>query len=782
MLKNYFKIAWRLLWKNKLFSFINIMGLGLAIPFALLSLMQVQSMFEADNFHADSDRIYRVITDVRSGNGALTSYASSPPALAKELKENFPFVEETTHTRREYGWELTNKIKTIRVNPLFVEPAFFELFTFPLEKGSIPSEPNTLVISQEMAGIFFGEADPVGKTLSHHDYGELTITGVLKPFKRNTHFRADAMVSMATYSNFSREVSDWSKSGYTYIKMLKEGRKERLDAALLSLVQTKNTLQPDAADTKSFRSQAFSKISPDLEGLEDNPYADTLADMSVNLLMALTIILLAGFNYTNLTLARSLSRAKEVGIRKVTGASRTQLISQFICEAILVALFSLLIGYVVVKFMQYFVHVQWISWEVDNYFMLWAIFILFTMVTGALAGIIPAQIIAGFPAAKVLKGTLNPATFGKVGFRKSLVVIQFVVTACFVFFIANLYNQFRYQATDNENFNRRNIYNISLKGNRELLRNEIAAHPAVERIGFTSNPFGGSSVNSAIKKDRLSENSMASYYAVDADFIRNMNLQMVAGQNLPESRKDTASGFVLVNEQALYVLGLGEPQEAIGKTIFLNDDQDVVIRGVLKNFNYYLYQFSTKPLVLQYNPSRFRILSIQAREATEANAFQADMAAIWKKYHPYEEIAISDYEQELYERYWNGEEMKFMGVVCLNIFLIAIMGLLGIVTYTTEKRFKEIGIRKVLGASVAALVTELSAGFFKMILIAAAICFPLGYLISFFFLKIFAFNNGIALGLMLLLFVLIFFMALATIALQTAKAATANPARILRTE
>lgn len=781
MLKSYFKIAWRLLWKDKLFSFINIMGLGLAIPFALLSLMQVQSLFEADNFHADSERMFRIITDVHSGSGHVTSHASSPSALAGELKANFPFVEETTHTKRESGWELTNDIKNIRVTPLFVEPAFFELFTFPLEKGSIPIQPNTLVISQEMAGIFFGKADPVGKTLSHLDYGEFKITGVLKPHKRNTHFRSDVMVSMATYTNLSREASDWSLSGYTYVKLQEEGKKEILDAALVSLALTAGNLQPDTAEKKYFRSQAFSQISPDLEGLENNPYAATLADLSVNLLLALAIILLAGFNYTNLTLARSLGRAREVGIRKVTGATRLQLMTQFICEAILVALFSLLIGYVVVKFMQHFVHVQWVTWEVDNYLLLWVIFFLFTIVIGALAGVVPAQIISAFPAAKVLKGTIIPGSFGKIGFRKSLVVIQFVVTACFVFLIANLYSQFRYQATDNDSFNRKNIYNISVKANHQLIKNDITAHPAVERIGFTSSPFGGTSMSSAIKRDKLSESTMASYYAVDADFIHNMKLEIIAGENLPESRTDSASNFILVNEQTLYALGLGKPQEAIGKTIYLNDEREVVIKGVVKNFNYYLYQFATKPLVLQYDPSKFHVLSIKTR-GTTGDAFRADMAAIWKKHFPYEEIAFSDYEQELYERYWNGDEMKFMGMLSLTIFLIAIMGLLGIVTYTTEKRFKEIGIRKVMGASVSALVKELSTGFFKMLLIAAAICLPLGYLISFFFINMFAFNNGMPIGLMLLLFALILLIALATIAIQTAKAATANPARILRTE
>lgn len=780
MIRNYFKIAWRNLWKQKLFSFINILGLGLAIPFAMLSLMQVQSAFEFDNFHPDRERIYRVTTDIISKSGDVIKYASSPAGIAEDLEQDSPVVELATATSREYGWELTNRIQSLRVNSLFVEPDFFQIFDFPLEKGSFPEMPNTLVLSKEMAENFFGDADPVGKTLSHHDYGEFTVTGVLKPYKRNTHFRSDVMVSMAS---LKRDITNTSElSGYTYVKLHEKSEGKDLDAALASVTKAFKNRNIDKEEELLFRSQTLSQISPDFQGLEDNPYTETLVDLSANLLMSLAIILLAGFNYTNLTLAKSLSRAKEVGIRKVAGAVRHQLITQFICEAILVALLSLVIGVFVLKLIQEFIHVNWITWEVDNYWILWLVFIAFAVLTGALSGAIPAKILSGFSPAKVLKGDINPASFGKIGFRKSLVVIQFVVTACFIFLIANMYSQFQYQATDNENFNRKGIYNLTVNKDYDKLKNDLERHKNVDQIGLTSTPFGGTSMKASIKKNAQHENVAASYYAVNSNFISNMELEFVAGENLPETTKESASNFVVVNEQTLYSLGLGTPLEAVGKIITLNDQQEVTIAGVVKNFNYNLYQFPTNALVLQYNPSKFNVLSIKTKGDIQDAAFKADLSTIWKNHFPFEEFSYSNYEKDLYKRYSQGEEMKFMGMVCFTIFIIAIMGLLGIVTYTTEKRYKEVGIRKVLGASVAAIVKELSVGFAKMLLIASAISLPLGYLISYYFIDIFTFNNGVAIGLMAVLFISILLIAFITIAIQAVKAAVTNPVKNLRTE
>jgi len=782
MIKSYFKIAWRNLWKNKLFSFINIMGLGLAIPFALLSLMQVVNVYEYDNFHPYPERTYRVITDVTDADDKKIKYAATPFALAEKLRTDYPFVEQSTNVIGDMGWELTNRIKTIRLNVLFTEPSFFKIFGFHLEKGTLPVAPNSIVLTHEKAELFFGDADPVGKILSHHDYGELKITGVLKPFKPKTHLKTDVMVSMATYEQRNKNISKTDLTGYTYVLLKENTEIKNLDAAINTIAANSNRENTAAKQTIQFHSQALSKISPAFVELRGNLGVESALELSVNIALALAIILLAGFNYVNLTLARSLSRAKEVGIRKVTGALRYQIFGQFICEAILIAFLSLITGFFVLKLMERFIYVRWMVWEVDSNLIIWGVFILFAIFIGVLAGFIPAKILSGFQPVKVLKGSISPASFGKIGFRKSLVVIQFVVTACFIFLIINLYSQFQYMATDNENFNRKDIYNVSTSGNYRLLMNDISKNKDIERIGLVSTPFGGTSGSCTIKTDKQGNYSSANYYAANADFITNMNLQFVAGNNLPQTNSDSASNFIVVNEQALFALGIGTAKEAIGKQVILNDSKEVIINGVVKDFCYYLYQFKASPLVMQYNPVQFHVLSIKTKNAVAGQTIKAGIRQVWKKYNPYDELAFSDYEKELYERYYPGADMKFMGMVCFVIFIIAIMGLLGMVTYNTEKRIKEIGIRKVMGASVGAIVKELSGGFAKLILVAAVICTPLGYLLSHYFIKMFAFNDGVNMGLMVLLFGLIFLVALFTIGIIVMRAAEANPVKSLRTE
>lgn len=784
MIKNYFKTAWRNLWKHKLFSFINIFGLGLAIPFALLSIMQVQSAFENDNFHPYPNRTYRIITDVTDNNGSKAKYALSPKTVAQQLQQDYPAIEKAFFVVRDFGWELNNRIKTLSVNSIYTEPSFFDVFGFQFSSGSRPVEPNSLALTEEKAIAFFGTTDAVGKVLTHPDYGNFTVTGVLKPYKRNTHLRSDVMVSMATYKKFSKDSLPASLSGFTYVLMKPAANTKNVDAALTAVAKKVNQ-EISAKNGKEhlmFRKQLVTSIAPDFEELRGNSYVESILDLSFNFGFALALLLLAGFNYVNLTLARSISRAKEVGVRKVAGALRYQLVWQFICEAVLVAFLSLAVGFVVLKLLEQFSYVNWFTWEVDNQFVIWSLFIVFSIFIGVLAGLIPARILSRFQPAKVLKGTIAPATFGKMGFRNSLVVIQFVATSCFIFAMATMYAQFKYMATDNDNFNRKNIYNVSVAGNYRLLQQELAANRNVETVALVSTPFGGATAQAGIKKNNREQNAEASYYAANADFISNMKLHFVAGSNLPNATADSASNFVVVNEQLLTSLGLGTAKEAIGKTFLLNDNKEVVIQGVLQNFCYYIYQFAAKPLVLQYNPSQFHVMSIKTKDKMDEAVFKSEIEAVWKKYFPHEKPTVLNYEKDLYDRYFPGRDMKFMGVFCVVVLVIALMGLLGIVTYHTEKRVKEIGVRKVMGASVKDIVKVLSKSFVKLIAIAAAIAIPLGYAICYVFINLFAYNEGVNLVLLCLLFACIFSVALITIAYKAIYAAVANPVNSLRTD
>jgi putative ABC transport system permease protein len=787
MLKNYIKIAFRNLWKNKLFSFINIFGLGLALPFALLSLLHLQSTFEFDNFHKDPERIFRIITDELSKEGGKTSYASSPFLLADKLRNDYASTEFATKTIREFGWELNNRLKSFRVNQIYVEPYFFKIFNFKLEKGVYPIEPNTLVISHEIAEKFYKNSNPIGQILSHPTYGAFKITGVLMPFKKETQFRSDVMVSMANYTNRNKEAASSKAWGayenYTFVKLKPNVKSTSLDVAIAQIAKNTNPNLATLKKANEFRKQALSDISPSKENLQNNPYVENWSDIYVNFSIPLMILLLAGFNYTNLTLARSLNRSREVGVRKVMGAVRSQLVFQFICEAVIIAFFALAIGTLILLLMKEYIHVEWVTWKVDNPYIIMVLFGLFTLLLGITAGSLPAWVLSSFQPVKVLKGSLSPASFGKINFRKSLIVIQFIVTLGFVFQIGHMYNQFKYMATENENFNRKGIFNLAIPNkNLKLISQEISENKNVTKIGYTSVPFGGETTKLGIRAQKKGENQASYYYASDNNFIENMHLTFLAGQNLPFSSADSAGNFVVINEKAVEKLHLGGVNDALGKTIFINENIEVHVIGVVKNFCHFNYQFEIQPLVFQYNPDMFKSLVIQTEGKTDQAAFETFIETLWKKQNSYESVSFSWFEDEMYERYYPAEDMKMMGMACLVILVIAVMGLLGMVIYTTEKRVKEIGIRKVLGASVMEVVKILSWSFLKLLLIAGLIALPIGIFGGILFNGIFIFNNGLNFSLMVIFFTTVLLIAILTIAYYSMRAALSNPVKSLKAE
>jgi putative ABC transport system permease protein len=346
-----------------------------------------------------------------------------------------------------------------------------------------------------------------------------------------------------------------------------------------------------------------------------------------------------------------------------------------------------------------------------------------------------------------------------------------------------MYNQFKYMATENENFNRKGIINLAIPSkNAKLITQVISENKNVEKIGFTSVPFGGITTQLGIGTQKKSENTASYYYASDRNFIENMNLTFVAGQNLPVSSGDSAGNFVIINEKAVEKLNLGSTKEAVGKTIFLNENIEVQVIGVVKNFCHFNYQFEIQPLVFQYNPAMFRSMVIQTEGKTDQAEFETFVKTLWKKQNPYESVSYSWFEEEMYDRYYPAEDMKMMGIACLVILVIAVMGLLGMVIYTTEKRVKEIGIRKVLGASVTEVVTILSWSFLKLLLLAGVIALPIGIFGGLLFNGLFTFNNGLNFSLMALFFITVLFIAILTIAYYSMRAAFTNPVNSLRAE
>jgi putative ABC transport system permease protein len=791
MLKNYLKIAFRNLWKHRLFSLINILGLGLAMAFCFLQLMQVQSSFEKDSFHPLADRTYRIITDATGKDGKEYSLASTPMPLSDVLQNNQSTIEKSAKVIRSFGGDLNNGIKTLRVSGMYADPAFFDIFGFKLRSGQPCIQPGTVVLSPEMAERFFGSADPVGKTLSNPEMGNFTVSGVFEPIKPFTsHLQSDLVVSMASFATLNKSIDpkNWQDyNSYTFVLLTKGNNRKALDLAL-GQVASDNARQVQFKDLKghSYRSQPLCDVPLDSEGLLNNPYVEPLWKVGVSLLVPLIVILLAGFNYVNLTLTRSLSRGREVGVRKVAGAKRWQLIMQFLTETVVIAFFALIVGYICLDVFKTFVHVRWLHYEVHQNGILLLVFFTFTLLTGILAGILPARILSSYEPAYVIKGNLAPAGLGKISFRKSLVVVQFVVALVFMTFTGISNSQFRYMATDNENFNRKNILNIPVtKQNYQLLAGGMGSLADVERVGLASatlNESAGKAKISRLKSSSQEAISQDTYiYAADNRFIENMNLRFVAGSNLPQASADTTAHFAVINERAAKVLGYESPKVAVGQTILLNGNQ-VQVSGVVKNFCFMRYELPVAPLVLAFDPKEIKVMSLQIAEGASKEAVVSSLGKVWKQFQPRESFVYSWYEEQLYDTYADGGDQQFTGVIVVIVFVIAGMGLLGMVTYTTEKRIKEVGIRKVMGASIAQIMGLLSSGFVRLICIASLIAIPLGYLLGGLFLQIFTYH--VALGPMVFVKCLgsLLLIGLTTIGIQAYRAAAANPADTLRSE
>ncbi|CAG5003125.1 hypothetical protein DYBT9275_03064 [Dyadobacter sp. CECT 9275] len=791
MFQNYFKIAVRNLWKHRLFSLINILGLGLAMGFCFLQLMQVQSTFEKDSFHPYPDRTYRIITDATAKDHSVYALASSPMPLAEKLSGEQSIIENSARVIRNFGGNMKNGIKTLRVNGMYVDPSYFDIFGFKLASGKPCLEPRTVVLSPEMAERFFGEADPVGQTLVHADLGIFTVSGVfasIEPF--TSHLQSDLVVSMSTYQEFDKNATaqNWQDyNTYTFVLVTKGTGQAALNQMLRKVAMESNrSIQFKDVKSQSFRSQLLEDIPLDREGLRDNPYVEPIWKIGVSWLVPLIVILLAGFNYVNLTLTRSLSRGREVGVRKVAGAKRWQLISQFLVETIVIAFLSLGVGYFGLELFQSYVHVRWLHYEVENTVVMWLIFIAFTLFTGILAGLLPARILSSYEPAQIIKGEMAPSGVGKIGFRKSLVVIQFVVALVFMTFTGISNSQFDYMATDNENFNRKGIFNIPVTPTDfRILVTEIAELADVRKVGVASATLsegaGQAKISNIGEKGQKLVPQDTYIYAADANFIDNMKLKFIAGGNLPETSGDTTGHFVVINERASKVLGYNNPAELVGQTIRLNETE-VQVAGVVRNFCFMRYELPVAPLVFAYDPREIKVLSLMVADGADNKSIEAALGKIWKRLHPRESFVYSWYEEQLYEDYAEGGDQRFTGVIVFIVFMIAGMGLLGMVSYTTEKRTKEVGVRKVMGASVAQIMFLLSSGFVKLILIASAIAMPLGYFLGGLFLRIFTYHVPLGPAVFVKCLTSLTLIGLITIGVQAYRTAMTNPAKTLRAD
>jgi len=794
MVRNYVKIALRNLWKHKLFSAINVLGLALGMGVCLLALMHVKYAFDYDTFHPYPQRTYRILTDAGTKimrSGKEVSLASSPLPLGEALQQNYGFVEKTARVYFKLRGEMTVGRKALAVSGAFVDPAFYDLFHFPIAQGQPALEARTVVLTRRTAQRFFGTNNPIGKTVWMEDKGAFTVTGVLDSLYQPSHLRFDMLASMATVTLLEQShqlparLADWkdNMACYTYVLLKDNTTPEALEQALTTVAtDVRKRLRLGADKPLGFRPQRLSAISPSREELFNSTYEPTMGGIAAVFGMALTILLLAGFNYTNLTLARSLNRAREVGVRKAVGALRAQLVGQFLTESLLLALLAFGLAYLIMVGMDQLTSVQALTQGVRQDTTLWLAFAGFTVFTGLVAGLVPARMLSAYQPVQVLKGQLNVNRLKGVGWRKGLIVTQFVVSLVFMVFVIVFYQQGMYMATDSEGFNRKGLLHISLADkNFRQLATEISQQAGVERVGATSAPIGNFDESGFLKVAGRSDSVRCNFYSVDRPFVENMGLQFLAGHNLPATASDSAGRFIVLNEEAVKTLHLGTPDEAVGQLVQLNDTSSFQVAGVIRDFRYLPFTFPMAPLGFRYQPDEFRYLSVKVADGAEETAIPA-LQRVWQRLNPHTPFQYNWYDKELYDHYLHNDDVLLFGLLAVMALVISCLGLLGMVTYSTETRTKEVGVRKVLGADIGQIVALLSREFVQMMLIATLIGLPLGYAASQLFLQVFIYHISLGFGTGAVCLLTMLLVGGLTIGVQTYRAALANPTDSLRTE
>lgn len=800
MVKNYLKIALRNLFKYKAFSFINALGLAISMSVCLLVIMLIRDAYNFDLFHPQGERVYRILTDARRKAGGQESYASSPYPVGMALSGNFSGVEAWSPLVRSFNGAFRTSRKELNMEGFFAGSDFFKVFGFRLAQGdpaTALAEPQSVVLTHETAERFFKTEDPLGQILENNWTGSLKVTGVLEPFPGKTHLEFEALCSISTLPALERMEPDWSVTDnwnnyymtYNFVRLRPGAGKEAAEAALADIAKTAyQGRELEARDAGyRFRLQALQEITPG--PLLSNTVGRGAPAMLLWFLTVLCIIVMASacFNYTNLTVARAFTRTKEVGVRKVMGATRGQVFGQFMGEALVTAGLAFVLGYGILELtIPFFKRLQSLAFMDVTLKMDWVVagwFLLFVLAVGLFAGLLPAAVLSKFQAAAVLQKLQNLPLFRRVGLRKTLLVTQFAVSLLFIILLTIAWRQMSFATRENFGAGRSDILNVEMGGiPHDKLVAEISRVSQVQDISAASHLMGTwRDSNTDVRTSRVDEPVPVRDYFIDHRFIPNFGLELIAGENFPENPAQRRELFAIVNEKFLERFQLGAPAEALNRLVILDDSSEVAIRGVVKNFLFKPLSYSLEPLLLRYDPAQLQVLNLKI--SGDPQAAIAALESIWKTLGSPTPPEYSFYDDTVRETFADLRDILWVvGYFGAIGILIACLGLLGMAIFTAETRSKEISIRKVVGASPANLAALLSKGYFLLLLIAMVIALPVSYLAGNQLLQTFAYHIALDVWAFLPGVALLFLLGAITVGSQTLKAARANPVDALRKE
>ncbi|MGV3588997.1 MAG: ABC transporter permease [Adhaeribacter sp.] len=801
MLKNYFKIAWRNLRRNKIYSAINILGLATGISACILIFLYVQHELTYERYFTNADRIVRVVSSIRM-QGQHDKFAYTPFKLAQTIGDNYPEAEVVTKilpVSKQTLW--INEKAFNQENLAFADSNFFKVFDYTFLHGNPETAlkaPKTIVLTEALAIKFFGSAEAAMGQILQFSKNAHQVTGVVAN-PQHSHLQAEGFLSAITLGKGSSEIngvtsiSNWlALNWYTYVLLQDKNQINVLQQQLFRL--SKNIINPWIKENELTASETF-YLQP-IRDIHLNPeWKDQVAAYGqkayvyIFSFVAVFLLLIACINYMNLATARSAKRAREVGLRKVVGAYRSQIIRQFIGESILITLFAVLLALALVEIL--LPHFNALTNKNFSYTYFTEgsfglVLLAIVLFVGLVAGSYPAFFLSSFKPVEVLKSDKSPQGSNAL-FRKFLVVTQFTISLILIIGTLVVYSQMQYIKNSNLGFRKEQVLVIDIPvGDTTLIRQlpqvkqEMLSNPAVQKVAVISTIPGGpiSDLITLIEKDGKQEERTSFVLPGDYDFLDLLNIKILEGRNFSREMATDLKGGVLVNQAMVRKMGWTDP---IGKKI-LFADWDAKVIGVVNDFHFTSLHTTIEPLIIALAPTSPGYLLVQVN-TTNLPATLNFVQEKWKYFdpkHPMEYFFLDEYFNQ---QYHTEEKMLLIfGYFAALTIIIACLGLFGLTSFTAEQRTREIGIRKVLGSSVTDIIMLLSKDFAWLVIIAIGLATPIAWYGMHRWLQDFAYRTPLSFWTFLLAGFFAMLVAMLTVSIQAAKAATANPIKALRSE
>jgi putative ABC transport system permease protein len=797
MIKNLLLIAFRNFGKDKWYSLLNVLGLTLGITFSLFLILYIKDELTYDRYHQKADRIFRIVSYIQERD-KNTNWTLTQVPLAPTLKKDFPEVEQSARFYQRERTLFRNGIREFyETKAYYADSNVFSIFTHKFSEGNPATalkEPNSIVISKTLAEKYFGKNTPaVGKTL-RTVYDLYKVTGVFEDVPKNSHLIFDMLISMSTFlkSNQNGGSDNWGSFYiFTYV-LLKPGTDARTFEKKLVPMYDKYM----ASIFSKFNVTMHYGVQPITDihlhsNLEREPEeSGSMSYIWIFSAVSFFMILIACINYMNLTTARSARRAKEIGIRKVAGSTRKQLIWQFLTESLVTAFVALFFSVILVAvLLNLFNSLSGKAFTSETLLQPFNIILVVSIVlfTGLVGGSYPAFYLSGFQPVSILKGSLSKAS-GNVNLRRTLVVLQFSISMIMLICTWVVYSQLSFLRKKDLGFNKDQVMTITVntgedeRGKIFAMNNELRSLPGVKTVGTGNCYPGNPNINLNLFTVQVKTGHVdkaVECYGIDENYLVSLGIPVVAGRNF-SNPADTLHS-IMVNEAMVKYFGW---DNAIGKRVTFPGDTSghyLEVVGVMKDFHQKSLYNTIAPLLLFYSPNS-NIIQVKLNPGLIGTSI-AQAESVWKKYFPQLPFEYKFLDEDFNSQYAADQKRgKIFAAFSILTIMITCLGLLGLTAFTTQQKQKEISIRRVMGASVVQVVTMITRNYLWLSLIAAAIAFPVAWLFMNNWLHLFPYNAGLSAIPFILSALVIIFTAAMTATFHSAKAALTSPANILRTE